>query len=102
MSYNSNMPSSKDYLTFVLDLLREVDSISFKKMMGEYMLYKDGVIFGGVYDDRFLIKKTKSLQNSELKEQMPYPGAKAMLLVDSEDSDVIKELVLKVYKDLHY
>ena len=96
------MPSSKDYLTFVLDLLREVDGISYKKMMGEYMFYKDGVIFGGVYDDRFLIKKTKSLQSSGLREQIPYPGAKAMLLVDSEDSDVVKELVLKVYKDLHY
>ena len=96
------MASSKDYLTFVLELLREVDGISYKKMMGEFMLYKDGVIFGGVYDDRFLIKKTKSLSNSGLKEQIPYPNAKPMLLVDSEDPEEIKELVLKVYKDLHY
>ena len=95
------MASSKDYLTFVLELLREVDGISYKKMMGEFMLYKDGVIFGGVYDDRFLIKKTKSLSNSGLKEQIPYPNAKPMLLVDSEDPEEIKELVLKVYKDLH-
>ena len=96
------MASNQDYLTYVLELLREVQGISYKKMMGEYMFYKDGVIFGGVYDDRFLIKKTKSLQSSGLREQIPYPGAKAMLLVDSEDSDVVKELVLKVYKDLHY
>ena len=96
------MASSKDYLTFVLELLREVDGISCKKMMGEFMLYKDGIIFGGVYDDRFLIKKTKSLSNSGLKEQIPYPNAKPMLLVDSEDPEEIKELVLKVYKDLHY
>ena len=54
---------------------------------------KDGVIFGGVYDNRFLIKKTKSLVNSGLKEQIPYPGAKPMLLVDSEDPDETKEIV---------
>ena len=94
------MSSSKDYLDFVLELLRELPGISYKKMMGEYILYKDSVIFGGVYDNRFLIKKNKSLTNSGLKEQIPYPGAKAMLLVDSEDPDIIKELVLKVTKDL--
>ena len=94
------MASSLDYLTYVLDLLREVNGITYKKMMGEYMLYKDGVLFGGVYDDRFLIKKTKSLIDSELKEEIPYPGAKSMLLVDSENSDEIAELVISIYKDL--
>ena len=94
------MASSKDYLVFVLELLREVKGISYKKMMGEYILYKDGVIFGGIYDDRFLIKKTKSVEGLGLKEQIPYPNAKAMLLVDSEDPDEVKELVLSVYKDL--
>ncbi len=52
-------------------------------MMGEYMLYKDDILFGGVYDNRFLTKKTKSLENSGLKEQIPYPSAKSMLLIDS-------------------
>ena len=94
------MASSVDYLNYVLELLHEVRGITFKKMMGEFMLYKDGVLFGGVYDNRFLIKKTKSLENSGLKEQIPYPSAKPMLLIDSEDPDEIKELVLKVYKDL--
>ena len=94
------MPSSKDYLTYVLELLREIDNITYKKMMGEYILYKDDVIFGGIYDDRFLIKKTKSLTSSGLKEQIPYPGAKAMLLVDSEDPDEIKKLVLTIISDL--
>ena len=94
------MASDKEYLTFVLELLRGARGISYKKMMGEYILYKDGIIFGGIYDNRFLIKKTKSLSNSGLKEQIPYPSAKAMLLVDSEDPDEIKELVLKVMKDL--
>jgi len=94
------MASNKDYLIYVLELLREIDEISYKKMMGEYMLYKDNILFGGIYDNRFLIKKTKSSENSGLKEQIPYPSAKAMLLVDSEDPDEIKELVLLVCSDL--
>ena len=92
--------SNLDYLNYALELLREVRGITYKKMMGEFMLYKDGLLFGGVYDNRFLIKKTKSLENSGLKEQIPYPSAKPMLLIDSEDPDEIKELVLKAYKDL--
>lgn len=94
------MASSKDYLGYVLDLLREVNGVTYKKMMGEYMLYKDGILFGGIYDNRFLIKKTKSLENIGLKEQIPYPSAKPMLLVDSEDPDEIKVLILPVISDL--
>jgi TfoX/Sxy family transcriptional regulator of competence genes len=94
------MASSKDYLEYVLELLKEVEGITYKKMMGEYMLYKEGIIFGGVYDNRFLIKKTKSLENSGLKEQIPYPSAKSMFLIDSEDPDEIKRLVLLAINDL--
>ena len=94
------MASSNDYLTFALELLKEVRGISYKKMMGEFILYKDGVIFGGIYDDRFLIKKTPSIEEQGLKEQIPYPSAKPMLVVDSEDPDEIKELVMMVYRDL--
>ena len=94
------MASSKDYLEYVLELLKEVEGITYKKMMGEYMLYKENIIFGGVYDNRFLIKKTKSLENSGLKEQIPYPSAKSMFLIDSEDPDEIKRLVLLAINDL--
>ena len=94
------MASSKDYLEYVLGLLREVESVTYKKMMGEYILYKEDILFGGVYDNRFLIKKTKSLENSGLKEQMPYPSAKSMLLIDGEDPDEIKRLVLLAINDL--
>ena len=94
------MASSKDYLEYVLELLREVENVTYKKMMGEYMLYKEDILFGGVYDNRFLIKKTKSLENSGLKEQIPYPSAKPMLLVDNEDPDEIKELIALVINDL--
>lgn len=94
------MASSKDYLEYVLELLREVESVTYKKMMGEYMLYKNGILFGGIYDNRFLLKKTKSLESSGLKEQIPYPSAKSMLLIDSEDPDEIKRLVLLAINDL--
>lgn len=94
------MASHKEYLDFVLELLRELNGITFKKMMGEFILYKDGIIFGGIYDDRFLVKKTILMSESGLKEQIPYPSAKPMLLIDSEDPDEIKEIVLNIVNDL--
>ena len=94
------MASSQEYLQYVLELLVEVKNVTYRKMMGEFILYKDGVIFGGVYDNRFLVKKTKSLQEYDLKEQIPYPGAKPMLLVDSENPDEIYELVSLAIKEI--
>ena len=94
------MASKQEYLEYVLELLREVKVISYKKMMGEYLLYKDNILFGGVYDNRFLVKKTKSLEDRGFKEQIPYPSAKPMYLIDSEDPDEIKEVVFQVVKDL--
>ncbi len=94
------MASSKDYLVFILELLREVRGITYKKMMGEYVLYKDDIVFGGIYDDRFLIKKTPYSDSLGLKEIIPYPTSKGLYLVDSEDPDEIKELVLNIVKDL--
>ena len=92
------MASSKDYLEYVLELLRNLDSITYKKMMGEYLLYQDGVLFGGIYDDRFLIKVTKS--NNNLSLEVPYEGAKSMYLVDTENPNEIEVLVNNVVKDL--
>ena len=94
------MASSVDYLKYVLELLREVDGITYRKMMGEFMLYHHGILFGGVYDDRFLIKKTPINEEYQLSEAIPYPGGSPMLLVDSEDPDEIKEIVLKTLKNL--
>ena len=94
------MASSKDYLEFVLELLRNMDDITYKKMMGEYILYKGSIIFGGVYDNRFLVKKTESSMKLNLKEVIPYPTSKGMLLVDSEDPDEIEEMVEAIVKDL--
>ena len=94
------MASNLDYLNFVLELLREVDGITYRKMMGEFMLYRNGVIFGGVYDNRFLIKKTPINEEYHMLEAIPYPGGSTMLLVDSEDPDEIKEIVLKTLNNL--
>ena len=94
------MASSKDYLLYVLDFLRDVPNVSYKKMMGEYILYKDEVIFGGIYDNRFLVKKTPSSDAYHFKEVIPYPTSKGFYLVDIEDSNEIRELVLKIYNDL--
>ncbi len=94
------MASSLDYLQYVLELLRDLDGITYKKMMGEYMLYQDGVLFGGIYDNRFLIKKTKAVEGLELREQIPYPSAKAMLLMDSENPQEVADIILKVVNDL--
>ena len=88
------MASSQDYLEYVLDLLREIDGVTYIKMMGEYIFKRYGVIFGGLYDNRFLVKKTVKNAKYEMKEAIPYPGAKPMYLVDVEDADLIKEIVL--------
>ncbi len=94
------MASSKEYLTYVLELLREVRGISYKKMMGEYILYKDETIFGGIYDNRFLIKKTPSTDRLGLKEVIPYPSSKGMYLLDCESPNEIKDIILDIYNDL--
>jgi len=94
------MATNKEYLQYVLELLREVKGITYKKMMGEYILYKDGIIFGGIYDNRFLIKKSKSLLSYNLKEVIPYPSAKPMYIVESEDPEEINDLIRVVISDL--
>ena len=94
------MSSSIDYLEYVLDLLSDIENITYKKMMGEYILYCDGIIFGGIYDNRFLIKKTKTLENMGFKEEIPYSSAKPMYLVDIENREEINELIYKLINDL--
>lgn len=94
------MASNKDYLIYILDLLREVSGITYKRMMGEYILYKDNIIFGGIYDNRFLVKKTPYTDSLKLKEIIPYPTSKGMYLVSSENSEEIAELVSSIIKDI--
>jgi len=94
------MASTKDFLEYVLELLRTVEGITYHKMMGEYILYKDGVIFGGIYDNRFLVKKIEAIDFYDLKEEIPYPTGKPMYLVDFEDAGRIAELVNILYRNL--
>lgn len=82
------MASSKEYLHFILEQLSDLDGVSYRPMMGEYILYYRGKIIGGIYDDRLLVKKTRSalkLMPAAICE-LPYEGAKGMLLVDEVDS----------------
>ena len=98
-----NMASTKEYLEYVLEQLSELDDITYKAMMGEYILYYRGKIFGGVYDDRFLVKNTKSAAEKmpEAEMQRPYEGAKEMLLVDDiENKEFLSELVEAMYEEL--
>lgn len=94
------MPSNENYLEYVLDLCKDLDNISYKKMMGEYLLYKDNILFGGIYDNRFLIKKTKYSSSLGLSEEIPYNNAKAMYLIDIEDSNKIKEIIEQLVLEL--
>ena len=96
------MASSKDYLDYVLDMLSELDGISYRTMMGEYVLYYQGRVFGGIYDDRFLVKPVKSALSMlpDVERELPYDGAKEMLLVDTEDRAFLKELIEAMYQEL--
>ena len=81
------MASSKDYLEYVLDQLSSLDDISYRAMMGEYIIYYQGKIVGGIYDDRFLVKPTKSALDlmPDASRELPYEGAKEMLFVEDID-----------------
>ena len=94
------MASTKEYLDYVCDLCREVSGITTKKMMGEYLMYQNGVLFGGVYDDRFLLKKTASNNEAGLKESIPYEGAKPMWQVETEDAQEVADLIKNAVHDL--
>lgn len=87
------MASTSEYLQYVLDVLRNVSGVTHRKMMGEYLLYSDGILFGGIYDDRLLLKDTSAARGAFSAEQIPYEGAKPMLLVDSEDPVLIATVI---------
>ena len=94
------MATSKEYKGYVLEELSILDNITYKPMMGEYLLYYNNVLFGGIYDDRLLVKKTNSNEKYKLEESIPYESAKPMYLVDTDDRDLLKDIVLDTYKDL--
>ena len=97
------MASSKEYLDFILEQLSELDDVTYRAMMGEFIIYYRGKIIGGIYDDRLLVKPTKSavamMPNAEM--ELLYEGAKEMLLVDDVDNrEFLKELLESMSDEL--
>lgn len=95
--------SSKEYLNFILEQLSELESVSYRAMMGEYILYYKGKIIGGIYDDRLLVKPVKSAVEyvSKAEYALPYEGAKKMLLVDDVDNkEYLRGLFGAVFDEL--
>ena len=97
------MASSREYLDFILEQLSELDDISCRAMMGEYILYYRGRVVGGIYDNRFLVKPTASARKMMpvAALERPYEGAKEMLLVDRvENREFLRELLEAMYGEL--
>lgn len=97
------MASSKEYLTFVLEQLSDLEGISYRAMMGEYILYFRDKIIGGIYDDRLLVKPVPSALSlmPSVEYELPYDGAKEMLLVDDIDNkEFLLKLILAMYDEL--
>ena len=97
------MASSREYLDFILEQLSGLDQVTYRPMMGEYILYYRGRIVGGIYDDRFLVKPTKSAlaMMPDADREVPYEGAKEMLLVDNVDNrEFLAELLTAMYGEL--
>ena len=95
------MATTKDYKDFILEQLNLLEHITCKSMMGEYLLYYNGILFGGIYDDRLLVKIVDSNKKYNMKESIPYKSAKPMYLVDDIDNkEIIRDIVLDTCKDL--
>lgn len=97
------MASSKEYLEYILEQLSDIEDITYRAMMGEYIIYYRGKIIGGIYDDRFLVKPVKSAMAMmpDADMELPYEGAKEMLLVDDvENREFLGELLEAMYEEL--
>ncbi len=96
------MASTKGYLDYVLEQLRELEDISWRPMMGEYVLYYQGKVVGGIYDDRFLLKTTASALKiiPQAAYALPYDGAKEMLVADIDDRELMEKLIPAIAEDL--
>ena len=97
------MSSSREYLDFIFGQLNKPENITYRAMMGEYILYYKGKIVGGIYDDRLLIKPVKSAIDyvSDIRYEVPYEGAKEMILIEEVDNkEYLTELFKAIYDDL--
>ena len=95
------MATSKEYKDFILEQLELLNNITCKAMMGEYLLYYNKTLFGGIYDDRLLVKIVENNKKYNMRESIPYDGTRAMYLVDDVDNkDVIRNIVLDTCSNL--
>ena len=95
------MASTKEYRDYILEQLSLLEDITCRPMMGEYLLYYNGTLFGGIYDDRLLVKKVESNKEYNMEEVIPYKNAKPMYLVEDVDNmELLKNIVLDTCKGL--
>lgn len=95
------MATSKEYKDFIIEQVNLLENINCKAMMGEYLLYYNNVLFGGIYDNRLLVKIVNSNKKYNMKEQIPYESAKPMYLVnDIDNKEILKKIVIETCKDL--
>lgn len=95
------MATSKEYKDFILEQLGLLDNITCKSMMGEFLLYYNNVLFGGIYDNRLLVKIVDTNKKYNMQEEIPYENAKPMYLVDDVDNrELLKEIVIETCKGL--
>ena len=95
------MATTKEYRDFIIEQLNLLEDITYKQMMGEYLLYYKSVLFGGIYDDRLLVKIVDGNKKYKMNEAIPYEGAKPMYFVEDVDNqEILKEIVIDTYNDL--
>ena len=95
------MATTKDYKNFILEQLNLLEKITCKSMMGEYLLYYNEILFGGIYDDRLLVKRVDTNKKYNMQETIPYTGAKPMYFVDNIDNkELLRNIVLDTCKGL--
>ena len=95
------MASSKEYKDFILEQLSSLDNITCRAMMGEFLLYYQGLLFGGIYDDRLLVKIVPNNEKYGMEKQLPYESAKPMYFVQEVDNkELLKEIVVETCKGI--
>ena len=95
------MATTKEYKDFILEQLNVLDGITCKPMMGEYLLYYNGILFGGIYDDRLLVKIVDSNKKYNMEEVIPYETGKPMYFVDDVDNnDILKNIIIDTCNSL--
>lgn len=95
------MATSKEYKDFILEQLSLLNGITSRSMMGEYLLYYNDILFGGIYDNRFLVKKTKTNESFNMNDAIPYETAKPMYMIEDVDNkELLREIVIKTCEGL--